>query len=158
MWVSGPSDVSGCTNLHSPVKAEPVLSNLGLADPDVPLQLLLEQMLKLGWSADDAGDKRATTQLDCNPAVFKLSMLKSRSKPYFHCLVFLPDLFARGLQRFNHGLSVSYYQRLLKSKEPAKVDESVSAAEHHKVLKDLEPVVLQLEDAAGFLGDPDEEG
>ena len=47
----------------------------------------------------------------------------ARCKPYFQCLLGLPDLFARGLRRLPHTAPVAYYEAVLASDAPGDLSE-----------------------------------
>jgi hypothetical protein len=109
-----------------------------LASAAVPFLLVLERVRADGW-------QKATTE---NPAValtnphpvrFSTSMLTRRIKPYFQCLVFLPQLFAKGLTRLTHTQCSSYYSSVLRAPSPGDIPLGRKASEYHDLNDDLEP-------------------
>ena len=137
-WTRDSSTVAGCFALVSPCRAEPKLSELGLLDEKAPFLMILERVYVLGWKA-------ATEQSPCIPTtsphagMFALSKLTQRVKPYFQCLLLLPQLWEKGLRVFPHSVNAAFYTLLMKSPDPATVQCGLKATEYEEQGVGLNP-------------------
>ena len=136
VWDSGLSDVLGCIRLQNPRVPEPKLSELGLADPKVPILLLLERMRSLGW-VDSSKDRPAKPSTEPIATVFSKALVLCRS--YLQCLVHIESLWEKGLRRLPHSAPVSFYSMLMRSEEPGKLDPKLSAKQLSRMLLASKP-------------------
>jgi hypothetical protein len=159
-WSHEPSDVDACVRLFAPTIAKPIMSPLGLADPHVPLQLLLEELKRVGWTISTL-ERPAATLTTAFPGVFSVAKWKAKDRAYFQCLVFLPALFDKGLASLSHSQCSGYYRLLLRSEQPGMVAIGDLAAVYTEALVHTSgqrtlAIVNRDEDGLVFSGDEGE--
>ena len=111
-WKTGPSDVQGCINV-----GRSILVSDGPWDfrrGSVPAIVLLEKLVELGWKVGaELAEHTLTTR-----RVFRFADPVA-SKPYFQCLVSLPDLLAsESFSSLPAGQPNSYYSCVLQAPRP----------------------------------------
>ena len=154
VWDVEASDLEGCVRIVRPRRAEPTLK-LGLADPAVPVIMLLDALKGAGWELTAPGSP-AKVLTSPHPSVFARSMMFCR--PYLQRLVCLSDLFDKGLRRLVHSAPVSYYSLIMRTDRPGDIDPKKEAAYFSRLLVDAKPasefaIVDCDEDGFNFSGD-----
>lgn len=125
------SERAGCTCLEDRQRAQPKLTRLGLADPSVPIFLVIEELQRTGWRRSTP-ERIATPITEPTPSVWSFG--KVRCRPYLQCVLFLPSLFEKGLKRLTHSAATSYYALLLRSDRPGEVPTRGKASAYHSML------------------------
>ena len=125
VWAPAQSDYEG----HEACLAQPRLGYdivaRDLMNPVAVFLCVLEAVCRRGWKlqADHEGLLPLTS---CHPGSFSRKQMQARCKPYFQCLLGLPDLWARGLRRLPHTALVSFYEAVLASDSPGDLSERTS--------------------------------
>ena len=131
MWSSKLSDAYGCLALYDPEIAQPKTDpRLGLLHPDVPFLLVMEELVRRGWTVHSSDDGSLAAITEPTFRTFSKSMLQRRCKIYFQVLLALAGLWAKGLVVLPHNCLVEYYRLILRSDNLAAVPLRLSAYEY----------------------------
>ena len=143
-WGVHASGTPGCRLLLNPKTVQP---SGQLADPGFPTLLVVEELLRCGW-------KRVETVVVHKPdlpgRVFSI-LDASGKKFYFHVLLNLESVWARGQREVPSDQPQSYYQLLLRGRV---VDSKRGDKVYRSMLNDSEPA-LKLPKTAAEGVDPD---
>ena len=133
-WQTAKSDVAGCVALgNARLAFDLVAECFPLHAPECPILLIFEELSRRGWTCSKAGESPAPL-LSPHVGVFSATMLGSRCKAYFQCLLFLGELFAKGLQKLVHSEKAAYYASVLVSKKPGEVAIGCKTSVYQKIL------------------------
>ena len=132
-WQVRRSDVPWHKELHSAQKATPKLGPNGLLSSQCPFALIIERLAVRGWVADGPEHPLVPTTSPL-PGIFSRVKMKSRTRPYFHCLLNIGSLFEKGLKRLLHACPKAYYEVLLRSEHPDEVNAHLTAEQYAEIL------------------------
>lgn len=108
VWEAGPSDVDGCTELHS--KAPLVSRSIDLFGKQAPVLSLLDALDSRGFQAVEevVYHREGVRHFDGR-------RLAGR-RPYLQCVLYMDKLVAKGIRDFHSAGSGAYFDALLRGK------------------------------------------
>ena len=153
IWQTQSCDAGGFVTLLKPKSAFPRLQDIDFSKDDTPLLFMMDELMRRGWTASTA-ERPAIPLVTPFASVFAATKLAQRMKPYFMCLLFIGDLFHRGLTTFKHSNNAKYYSVLLRAPRPQDIPTDETAEAYEERLENLQPPDgLHVEPPeAGFVG------
>ncbi len=145
------STLAGCGALHV---SNPVVASARpwvFADEGTPMVVLVDALLAQGWRAARTladSPRSHSTGADHRGKLFFIKRLQLQWKPYFQCLLSLPDLAAKGLVELPARQKPAFYSAVLASSEPGAVPQDLGVAAYRKMCEDRGPVLKRDDDVS----------